>query len=183
MLLLVSSAGIAQMSELVDNSVAFSTAGANVLIVGPIDISDCWVPATAIGSALVATDSAFVFKWVSTIFNTADSGSMAVDMGISNQYWKPSRGLAGSVTDSLAVTDSAGSYVKWFRAGDAILCAADADTIVIHAANTADQTETVLPGRIVTSSPKRYAYFRYTSGAANSAGNKSRHTVLVHRKE
>ena len=178
-ILMVFSVSSAQLKTLVEKNIQFSTAGANTVIYGPYDISEYWESQKTAGTLVLGTDSAYVFKWVSMVWNSADSGSIAIDMGISNEQWLPSRGLVGTIKDSLAVPDSAGSYIKWFRAGDAVLCAADADTIVIHAANTADQTETVLPGRIATSSPKKYAYFRYITGAANTASNKARHVVLV----
>lgn len=172
----------AQLKTLVEQNVKFSTAGANVLITGPIDISDCWeqqavAPLFAVGGG---TDSLYVFKWNSTICNSADSGSIAIDMGISNEFWKPTKGFDGSGNvDSLAVPNGT-EYVKWFSAdASGTLCAsANVDSIVIHAANTGDQAETQLAGRIITATPKKYAYFRYTAGAANSASNKARHVVV-----
>jgi hypothetical protein len=188
-LLMVANAG-AQMRTLVERFVVFDSANGNVQFTPAIDISDCWVPLNNVGTAIGAgTDSLWVFAWNSTIFNTADSGAVAVDMGLSNEFAKPSKGFAGTSMDSLLFeTDtcctkggySTDRFNSWFRVGTPVLCAANADTIVIHASATGNRTEVSLGGRIVTSMPKKYAYFRYTAAAGNSGYNKAKHTVLVH---
>jgi len=173
----------AQLKTLVEQNITWSTAGANVTIIGPIDISDCWKPLTAVGTALAGSDSAYVFTWNSTVCSSADSGDVDIAMGVSNQFWKPSKGFNGTGNwDSLAVPNGT-EHVKWFGAdASGVLCSvANSDTIVIHAAATsqANQTEGQLRGRMVSTTPKKYAYFRYTAGAANSASNKLRHTVVA----
>lgn len=193
-MILISGVAQAQLRSLIDQYVQFPTAGANQLFVGPIDITDCWVPQEVAPTVALGggSDSLFVFKFSSTLFNTADSGDVKVDMAVSNQYCTPSKGFAGSVFDSLlAESDTCcttsgamltDKYIQWFliaASGPAII-SANTDTIIVHTSTTGDRAEVTTAGRIITATPKKYAYFRYISGAANSAYNKSHNTVLVH---